>query len=429
LAHGAAPLPSQRRAAAHNGRSMTTLRALLREATPGREEVDRWLDPAAPKWAQFDAELGYRPHDCLVRDGVDGALTVYRYEASGARRRVAYAEAPCRINTYGNSFTQCHQVSDGETWQEYLAAHLGEPLRNFGVGGYGVYQAYRRLVREEQTAAGASHVVLNIWRDDHVRSLYAWMWLHSTTWRGVLAEGALGARVSMFHATPWAHLRLDPDTGAFAERENPYPTPESLYRLCDPDHVYERFRGDVDVQLAAAQRGAPDVDRALLRRVADALGEPAPAEAFAAAEATAATARRLLQACGLRASAYVVERARAFAAAHGKRLLLLLSYLESDITAAVRGAPRFDEAFVRVLAQTGVPVVDSLQMHVEDYAAYRCSPGEYAARLFVGHYNPRGNHFFAFAIKDAVVAWLEPKPPAYDRQAGAPLRRLAGTLA
>ena len=27
---------------------------------------------------------------------------------------------------------------DGKTWQEYLAAHLGEPLRNFGVGGFGV---------------------------------------------------------------------------------------------------------------------------------------------------------------------------------------------------------------------------------------------------------------------------------------------------
>ena len=66
-----------------------------------------------------------------------------------------YAGRPCRINTYGDSFTQCHQVSDAETWQEYLAGHLGEPIRNFGMGGYGVYQAYRRMVREEQTDQGA----------------------------------------------------------------------------------------------------------------------------------------------------------------------------------------------------------------------------------------------------------------------------------
>ncbi len=37
-----------------------------------------------------------------------------------------------RINTYGDSFTECEQVGDGQTWQEYLAGHLGEPVRNFG---------------------------------------------------------------------------------------------------------------------------------------------------------------------------------------------------------------------------------------------------------------------------------------------------------
>src|SRR5688572_24452112 len=134
---------------------MPTIRDLLREATVKRELVDHFLDPDAPNWATFDSELGYRLHNCIVRDGVDDSLTVYRYDASGARRLIHYAQSRCRINTYGDSFTQCHQVSDGETWQEYLAAHLGEPIRNFGVGGYGVYQAYRRLRREEQTSASA----------------------------------------------------------------------------------------------------------------------------------------------------------------------------------------------------------------------------------------------------------------------------------
>ena len=100
------------------GAGMTTIRGLLREAAPSREELDRWLNPAFPKWAQFDAELGYLPHNCAVRDGMDDLLSVYTYEPSGARRRRSYADLPCRINTYGNSFTQCHQVSDGETWQE-----------------------------------------------------------------------------------------------------------------------------------------------------------------------------------------------------------------------------------------------------------------------------------------------------------------------
>ncbi|MSU64618.1 MAG: SGNH/GDSL hydrolase family protein [Opitutus sp.] len=71
------------------------------------------------------------------------------------------------MNTYGNSFTQCHQVSDGETRQEYLAAHLGEPIRNFGVGGYGVFQAFARLRRMEQTAVQSPYLIFNVYDDDH----------------------------------------------------------------------------------------------------------------------------------------------------------------------------------------------------------------------------------------------------------------------
>jgi len=88
-----------------------------------------------------------------------------------ARTQLSYAGRKCRINTYGDSFTLCHQVSDGETWQEYLAAHLGEPVRNFGMGGYGAHQASRRMVREEHTDHNAERLIFYIWGDDHIRSL------------------------------------------------------------------------------------------------------------------------------------------------------------------------------------------------------------------------------------------------------------------
>ena len=35
-------------------------------------------------------------------------------------------------------------------------------------------------------------------------------------------------------------------------------------------------------------------------------------------------------------------------------------------------------------------------------------------QYFIGHYNPRGNHFFAYAIKDVVIEWLDPKPVTYQ---------------
>jgi hypothetical protein len=31
----------------------------------------------------------------------------------------------------------------------------------------------------------------------------------------------------------------------------------------------------------------------------------------------------------------------------------------------------------------------------------------------IGHYNPSGNHFFAFALKNSLIEWLDPKPLTY----------------
>jgi hypothetical protein len=124
-----------------------TFARYLRESAVPRSVIDTFLNDNS--WAQFDGELGYILGNYMPRDGVDGSRTLSTSQANGQRTSFLYVNRPCRINTYGDSFTQCHQVSDGETWQEYLAAHLGEPIRNFGMGGYGVYQTYRRMRREE----------------------------------------------------------------------------------------------------------------------------------------------------------------------------------------------------------------------------------------------------------------------------------------
>ncbi|HZC27581.1 MAG TPA: hypothetical protein VE287_11205, partial [Actinopolymorphaceae bacterium] len=197
---------------------MTTFSALVRDflaaAVVDRAEVDRFLDPDHPKWARFDAELGYLPHPSRVPDGIDGALSTYRYGSFGERLVINGTGQPCRVNSYGNSFTQCHQVSDGETWQEYLAAHLGEPIRNFGVGGFGVYQAYKRLSRTEATEAGADNVLFNIYFDDHYRSLDAYRRLRvGQSWW----DHHRPLATSMFHANPWVHVRFD-EAGELVDR-------------------------------------------------------------------------------------------------------------------------------------------------------------------------------------------------------------------
>jgi hypothetical protein len=87
---------------------------------------------------------------------------------------------------------------------------------------------------------------------------------------------------------------------------------------------------------------------------------------------------------------------------------------------ACRGQPRRDRKVLDALKDMRIPFVDVLEKHVADFGAFRLTPEEYAKRYYIGHYSPTGNHFFAFAIKDDLVTWLEPKPPAYD-SGGRPL--------
>ena len=55
------------------------------------------------------------------------------------------------------------------------------------------------------------------------------------------------------------------------------------------------------------------------------------------------------------------------------------------------------------------------QEHIRDHAEnYKIDFNDYLKKFFVGHYNPRGNFFCAFAAKDALVKLLDPKPMAYS---------------
>src|SRR5258708_30838751 len=147
----------------------------------------------------------------MPSDGLDRSSTISTSQPNGMRTARAYVDRPCRINAYGDSFTLCHQVSDGETWEEHLAGHLGEPIRNFGVGGYGVYQAYRRMIREERTAHAAEYLIFYIWGDDHIRSLLRCRHANTYKW----SNNGDGSR---FHCNFWANLEMDPETGNWIEK-------------------------------------------------------------------------------------------------------------------------------------------------------------------------------------------------------------------
>ena len=355
---------------------------------------------------RHDRAVGWIPVEGTYRHGIDESLTRYSYDPSGARRMVHHRDQSCRINTYGDSFTHCDQVNDGETWQEVLAAHIGEPIRNYGVSGHSVYQMYLRMRREEAKTP-APHLIVNIYNDDHLRSLYGWSSLN------FLTRGRDAIREAIRRPT-MPYVEVDPASGVLLERGNPCPTAESLFKLCDPGWVYERFRNvlpvEISVAVAALEDQTPEESRAEAHRIAREYGLTPPTPDL---DHPREALEGLCTEAALFASMRIVTRMEEFAARHGKQILYVLSHTEKHLAGALRDGSRGDLPFVDFLKDKGLPFVDLMDGHMADFATSRLNVDEYIRRHYIGHYNPIGNHFAAFAIKDRLVELLEPKPVSY----------------
>jgi hypothetical protein len=231
------------------------------------------------------------------------------FQPDGARSRFLYAGRKPRINSYGNSFTECNQLSDGETWQEYLAGHFDEPIGNYGVGGYGVYQAYRRMLRQEATEHGTEYVILYIWGDDLIRSLICARWAATYPWHTLAAV----RDKRLFHGNPLAHIEMDLSTGRFVEKDNPLSTPEPLYKMCDA---------------GKPEYGQPGTILELDRKKVDRLAEALDCDFAWSSDAVRRrqAALKLLNAYGQRATHHILDEPKDFVRSRKKKMLIILNY-------------------------------------------------------------------------------------------------------
>ena len=365
-----------------------------------KEEVRDWLAGKAFPFAKYSSEFGWLLRDARFQDGMNGSTSVYTYGPLDERITIHYKDQPCRINTYGNSYTQCHQVSDGETWQETLAAHLQEPVRNFGVGGWSVYQAYLRMLREEKRAP-AEYIIFNIYDDDHFRSL--------DSWRNVRV-----VKHERFIEPTLPYVAVNVKEGRFEERPNICPTPESNYHLCDLDWVLEHFKDDFALKIMLAHLNAktknPELAYAETLKLATTHGIVTRIDT---AEGLSGAADALHHQSAYFASQKIVEKIDAFAKAQNKKVLFVLSYPPKSVTRFATEGVRADQPFVEFMKQRGQPFVDLMQAHMDDFGQYKSDIKDYVAKHWVGHYNPRGNQFCAFAILPKLVELLAPKPIPY----------------
>ena len=411
-------------------------RDYLKKVTYTQKEVDNWIggigsfiSPVRKNSEGYDGLLGWIFVDNLAPEGMNNTNVLYSY--AGARKMIMYADKPCRINTYGDSFTHCDQVSDGETYQEFLAAHLCEPVRNFGIGGFSVYQAYLRMLQEE-TRTPAEYIIFNIYEDDHYRNLHSW--------RNIREGGTPESRDVTVNSPPMPCVKVNEYKDEFIECNNPCPTRKSFFNMCDPDWVYETFKDDFVLKIALAKRnienGEPEKSYEYITELCREHGlnfDINSDESLKDAIDTLYTKEAIF------ASKRIIDKIEEFASERGKKVLYVLSYCSEGVEDGLskggrfdvhsrdkwdeilnhsesefKEGVRFDKEFIDFLNDRGLPYIDLFEAHREDFAKYKISFEEYADMYWTGHYTPKGNLFHAFAIKDKLIEMMDPKPIPYS---------------
>jgi hypothetical protein len=403
LAELARTLPASGRQTIENGgkaKAPVKAREMLQGLLLSKTDVEQWLAGKEFPFAKYNSEFGWLLRSGLARDGIDHTTCVYTFGALDERITINYRDRPCRINTYGNSFTQCHQVSDGETWQEALAAHLQEPVRNFGVGGWSVYQAYLRMLKEEQVAP-ADYIIFNIYDDDHFRNL--------DSWRSIRIP-----RHPQFIEPTLPHVAVNLQDRRFEEQPNPCPTPKSVFNLTDLDWVENRFKNDFVLQIMLAHANSPvanDSQKYLaLLKLATTIGIVRRSDTAAN---FSEAANEMFARAAFFATEQIIEKVEAYAAKAKKRVLYVLSYPATYLARSIGEQIRYDHDFLDFMRKRGFPVVDLAEAHKADFTRYKGDLKDYLAQYFIGHYNPRGNFFCANAIMPKLVEMIEPKPVPY----------------
>jgi hypothetical protein len=124
------------------------------------------------------------------------------------------------------------------------------------------------------------------------------------------------------------------------------------------------------------------------------------------------TSHRLRTAYGFAATKFIVEKASDFCRQKNKKLMICI-LCPTATKQLLNNQPRYDQEIADYLEEQAEPFFDMNLVHQNDYRSFNLSVEDYMKRYFIGHYNPAGNHFFAYSMKDRIVEWLDPKPITY----------------
>lgn len=131
-------------------------------------QIQAWVDGSGVYRA--DPLVGWRRtsgHSSTAPEG--WTLTT---DERGARH-IPGQSGPIWLATFGDSFTECAEVDDDQTWQAALVDNLGGTILNFGVSGHGPDQAVIDLEDRLQRGLRPQVVILAMIEENLKRNLTA----------------------------------------------------------------------------------------------------------------------------------------------------------------------------------------------------------------------------------------------------------------
>jgi len=284
------------------------------------------------------------------------------------------------------------------------------------VGGYGVYQAYKRLMKTETNPKlAAENIILYIWDDDHVRSLDSLRWPRCDAAKEV--KHLPPDQPKQIHGYPWPHVRFDLKKGRFVEKAPVCTSAREVRKLADPETFYRTFRNDEIIHIFTLMKGG-EAPVAHLEQLAEALNIRVD---LRTPKTLAANATLLHKHYGMKASEFILDKLQGWCDQNRRKLMVIIAHYWIHLPNYVKTGERLDAQFLANIRARGVHVLDQLPMQATVYKQFNGTFEEFQ-RLYnveasdvavFGHYNPQGNHRFAFTIKNELVKWLDPKPPAY----------------
>lgn len=344
--------------------------------------IGRLLAPDSTRMLVIDSVLGWR-----YRPGRSGIHTI---NAQGVRSSRTYAARPrpgvTRVAAFGDSFVFGSEVADGDAWSAQME-RLSPAIEvlNYGVGGYGVDQAYIRFCTEGSDLA--SHVVIMAFAPDDMRRV-------TNVYRRFISHRELPLAKPRFSLIASGGLRLLPNPlPQPADYERIAASPSEITSIAIHDAWYQRLiYQNVIYDYSATARLVTNLSLRVYDR------HFAPDRLLRGGEFSSVSE-------AFRIHALLFERFVTATRQLGAQPLIVLLPDREAVTTALRGNTTILRPLAEYLARSGLRYVDLT-------GAFVAAPGKDVDRWFMpgGHYSPAGNALVAEQLIREITSSTESGP-------------------